>query len=1033
MRTKFKWIFALLIALTMQFSFAQEKTVTGVVSDQSGPIPGANVVIKGTKNGVQTDFNGAYSIKAKAGDVLVASFVGMEESSAKVGASNTLNFKLQQGNTLEEVVVVGYGTQKKSEVTSSISKISGSSIQGLVTPSFESQLAGRATGVQVTTSTGIVGAAPRVRIRGISSINSGTQPLYVVDGMPIYSGDMGGLASANGLGDINPNDIESFEVLKDGAATAIYGSRAANGVILITTKKGKKGDMIVNYNSVIGFAAPVDTFDLLKTKDFITISNEKRTNISATNSLWAAGTEFDTDWQKAVLNSNALQVDHNLSFSGANEKTKYFMSLGVADQDGIAKSNSMIRYNMRSNLEHKINNWLTFGGSISLTQTEYEGLNTGRSSLSGNMFNAIRQLPNTPIYDASNPTGYNINLTNGFMGAWQNLTNVGDNITNIVYVLDHNKFESKIRRTMINTFLSADLFKGMNYRFQASVDNGNTGGFRYNNPIHGDGRGTGNLLKDNTDLVRWNVQHVLNYNKTFFDSHNVAITAVAEYQKERNEYFYGYGSNLINEFYNQFLVTNSYSVQESGGGVTEEGFMSYLGRLSYNYKQKYFLQGSIRRDGLSRFDAKNRWENFIGYSAGWNISKESFFDGAKKYVNDLKIRASYAEVGNNLVGNSPYPFRGLTIASSYGALNGLGFSQFGNDALTWETSKKTDIGVDIGIMNKVKLTFDYFKNDSDGLVMESRLPWSLGVPNSNIIKNIGNLENSGYEFGIEYNVIEKDNFQWDIRANLTLQDNKVTNIPGGADLIGGSSTDTNISPNIIIRQGESLNSLYGFEYWGVNPSNGFPVYVKANGTLVQGNPSSQSYTVFDPSNPSAVGAASSLVQADKRLLGNTLPKYFGGVSSSLKYKNFDLNFLFRFSGGNKIFNSTRRELMNQNFNNNSTEILGRWQSAANPGDGWTPILWAGSNTFLNQSSNATTRFVEDGDFISLDNLTLGYNLPKTLLSQIKVDNIRFFIQGQNLLMITKYKGLDPEMETSGVDLNGTPRARVFSMGVNVKL
>ena len=275
-----------------------------------------------------------------------------------------------------------------------------------------------------------------MRIRGIASINSGTQPLYVVDGMPIYSGDIGGYASTNALGDINPNDIESIEVLKDGAASAIYGSRAANGVILITTKKGKKGTMVVNYNNVTGFASPFKTFDLLQTPDFIKISNEKRTNISSTNSLWARGTDYNTDWQKAVLNSSALQIDHNLSFSGGNDETKYFFSLGYTEQDGIAKSNSMIRYNLRSNIEHKINNWLTFGGSIALTQTEYDGLNTGRNSLSGNIFNAIRQLPNTPIYDANNPTGYNINLSNGFMGAWDNLTNVGDNISNIVYSLE---------------------------------------------------------------------------------------------------------------------------------------------------------------------------------------------------------------------------------------------------------------------------------------------------------------------------------------------------------------------------------------------------------------------------------------------------------------------------------------------------------------------------------------------------------------------------------------------------------------------
>jgi len=794
--------------------------------------------------------------------------------------------------------------------------------------------------------------------------------------------------------------------------------------------------MVVNYNSVVGFASPFKTFDLLKTRDFIRISNEKVTN-NPIAPVWAVGTDYDTDWQKAVLNNNAMQIDHNLSFSGANDKTKYFMSLGYAEQDGIAKSNSMIRYSMRSNLEHKINKWLSFGGSIGLTQTEYDGLNTGRNSLSGNMFNAIRQAPNTPIYDAANPTGYNINLSNGFMGRWDNPTNIGDNITNIVYVLDNNKLQSKIKRTLISSFLSADIVDGLNYRFQASLDNGNTGGFLYWNPIHGDGRGSvGRLQNNTTDLTRWNLQHILNYNKTFFNDHNVAATAAVEYQKEKNRGFTGVGTGLVNEFYNQNLVTGSYSTQESSGYVFEEGIMSYIGRLNYNYKQKYFLQGSVRRDGLSKLAADRRWNSFVGYSAGWNVAKESFFEGATKYINEFKIRASYSEVGNTDIGS--YPYLSLAGPQPYGSTNGIGLTQVGNSILSWEVAEKLDLGLDLGLFNnKVKATFDYFKNDNKSLVLSERQPASLGIPGSvpggAISKNIGNLQNTGYEFGVQYNVIETTNLNWTVNANLTLQENKITSVPDGNDINGGSYTDASIAPNLIIRQGESINSLFGWEYWGVNPSNGFPVYYKADGSLVQGNPATGAYRTFDPANPGAAGTAASLLQSDKKILGNTLPKYFGGFSSSLRYKDFDLNFLFRFSGGNKIFNATRRELMNLNFNNNSTEILGRWQSAANPGDGWTPILWAGGNNFVNQANNASTRFVEDGDFISLDNLTLGYSLPKTLLSQIKVDNIRFFVQGQNLFMITKYKGLDPEMETAGVDLNGTPRARVFSMGVNVKL
>ena len=1033
MRSKFKWIFTLLLALSMQFAFAQEKTVSGVVSDATGSLPGANVSVKGSARGVQTDLEGRYAIRANQGDVLLISFTGMESTSAKVGASNTINIKMQSSSSeLEEVVVVGYGVQKKKEVTGSVSQIKGESLKGLVSPSFESLLAGRSSGVQVTSSTGIVGQAPVVRIRGVASISSGTQPLYVVDGMPIYSGDVGGYANANGLGDINPNDIETYDVLKDGAATAIYGSRAANGVILITTKKGKKGNAKVSYSNVVGFASPIKTFDLLNTSQFLTIANEKRTN--GAQPIWAVGNTFDTDWQDAVLRKNALQVDHSLSVSGGTDKTKYYMSLGYNTQEGIARSNEMTRYSFRTNIEHKVNNWFSFGGNIALTKTDYEGLNTGRNSISGNIFNALRQLPNTPIYDSVNPTGYNINLVTGNIGQWDNLQPVGQNLSNIVYALDNNIQTSNIQRTMLNVFASADITKDLNYRLQASSDNAITGGFLYWNPIHGDGRGSnGRLQNDNLNALRWNLQNILTYNKTFLDAHNVSATAVAEYQSERNQYFEGVGTDLADSFYNQNLVTGAYSVQSANGSIGENSIVSYVGRLSYNFKQRYFLQGSIRRDGISKLSPETRWNNFTGYSAGWNIANEDFMSGIKENVSELKLRASYSEVGNTDIGN--FPYLGLTSASQYGSANGIAFTQMGNDALQWETSKKTDFGVDLGILDsKVRLNFDYFKNEIEGMILNVPVATSLGVPNNRIAKNIGSMKNTGYEFGIEASIFNMGDFKWNVNANLTLQKSIVTSLPSNnADIIGGSSTDININPNIIIRTNESPNSLYGYQYWGVNSANGNPVYVKADGSLVQGNITTQSYVAFDPANPTNVATASSLVGSDRKILGNTLPTYFGGFTSTMIYKNLDFGFLIRFSGGNQVFNSTRRDNLNQDLNNNSTEILGRWQSASNPGDGITPKLWAGRGNFINLASAASTRFVEDGDFVSLDNVSFGYSLPKSLLEKIKLDKFRFFIQAQNLLIITDYKGINPEMETFGVDLNGTPRAKVFSMGINVNL
>ncbi|MBK8627173.1 MAG: TonB-dependent receptor [Saprospiraceae bacterium] len=1011
-------------------SFGQ-RMVSGTVTDDSGAaLIGANVVAKEANGiGTITDIDGSYKLQLPDNvATLIFSYAGYDNKEMAIGTSSVINVSLSEGKLLEEIVVVGYGTQRKSDATSAISSVSGQDIAGLVTPSFAGQLAGRASGVQITTNSGIIGQAPRIRIRGIASVNSGTDPLIVVDGMPIYSGDLGGYADASGLGDINPADIESYEVLKDGAATAIYGSRGANGVILITTKKGKKGSVKVTLNSVFGVANPVKTFDLLKTSDFITIANEKRTNRGQTP--WAVGTTYDTDWQAAVLNENAFQTDHTLGISGGTDATTYYFSLGYGAQDGVAKANNMNRFNFKTNLEHKVFKWLTTGGGIAYAQTKYNGLNTGRNSLSGNIFNAIRQLPNTPIYNENHPTGYNLTTNNTVVGQWDNTDPVGDNISNIGYVIDNNIYESTIKRVTANAYLSADIYKGLTYKLIGSIDNPLTSGFLYWSPVHGDGAGSNGRLQNSiSDFLRWNLQHVLNYNTVLGQKHSIGVTGVAEYQKDRNESYFSIGTDLLNEFYNQVTVTNSYSTQQSGGGATEVGIISYLGRLNYNYDQKYFGQFSYRRDGLSKLSPANRWNDFIGYSLGWNVTNESFMESAKDIFSQIKLRYSFAAVGNTEVGN--YPYLGLSVASPYGTLNGIAFGQFGNDALTWETSNKSDFGLDLGLFNdRLRMKFDYFVNDIDNLVFSVPVAHSLGVPNNRITKNIGKSLNKGFEMEASYDVLNKGDFSWTVGANLTLMSNKIVALPNrGADIIGGSSTDININPNIIIREGESMNSLFGYEYWGVNPANGNPVYVKGDGSLVQGNIPTGTYLGFDPNNPSELGAASSLSAAtDRKILGNTLPTYFGGFTSKFGYKQFDLNFLVRFSGGNKIFNATRRDLMNLNLNNNSTEILGRWQSVENPGDGVTPRLWASSNPFVNLTAAASTRFVEDGDFVSLDNISLGYTLGSSLTKKIGVSSVRAFAQAQNVLMITKYKGLNPEMETLGVDLNGTPISRIVSFG-----
>ena len=1018
MRSKFKWIFSLLMALSMQFAFAQERTITGTVSDGAGPVPGVNVQVKGTKVGVQTGFDGKYSIKAKTGDVLVYSFVGMKEATANVSTSSNVNVRMdQEGNTLQEVVVVGYGTQKRKDVTGSISSIKGSAISNLATPSFESQLAGRAAGVQVTTNSGVLGQAPVIRIRGVGSISSGTFPLVVVDGVPIFTGDVGGYANTNALGDINPADIESTEVLKDGSATAIYGSRAANGVILITTKKGKGGRFTANYNTYIGVLQPVKFLDLLKTPDFITISNEKRSNRGV--SAWASGTQFDTDWQKAVLRSNALQVDHNLSLSGSTDKTSYYFSMGYNNQEGVALANEQTRYNLRANVDQKIRPWLTIGTNIAVSRTTNTGLNVGTGALSGLMFNAQRQLPNTPVFDATNPTGYNISGPS--VGQGENFSIIANNIPNIRYVLDNNVLRSKIDRTLASLYANIKFSNSINFKTQASIDAIGTEGFQYLNPINGDGVGLAGVIRnDFSNLTRWNVQNVLSYNKTFGESHNVSATGIYEAQQQRVSNFFAGGNGLSSTFFNENVISGSYTTPISGGSLSENGIISYAARLNYNYKEKYFVQGSIRTDGISSLPTANKWGTFPGVSAGWTVSKENFMSSIENIVSEFKLRASYAEVGNVNIGN--YPFLGLYNNAKYADFNGIAYSQAGNDQLRWETSLKTDYGVDLSLFsNRLRLTYDYFINNQNGLILAVPQPLSLGVPGNSISQNIGALKNTGHELSVDFDAFRGDKFTWNINANVSLVKSEVVTLVNGQDILTGDN---------LLREGESPNSIFGFKYFGVNPANGNPVYYKSDGSLVQGNIDTGLYRVFNPANPADVSVASTLSAADKSILGNVLPTYFGAVINTMKYKNLDFTFMFRFSGGNKIFNATRREGLGQNFNNNTTEILGRWQSAANPGDGWTPRLRDDRETFIN-INQASTRFLENGDFVKLDNITLGYSFGKKFTETLKIDKFRFYVQGQNLLVITKYKGLDPEMEIGGVDLNGTPRTTIFTMGLNV--
>ena len=1054
MNKKLLTSFVLLLLLVFRVS-AQDRMISGKVtsSEDGSSLPGVSVSVKGTSKGTTTNADGSYKINVSGSPTLVFTFVGYTKSEVSAGARSEINVSLiSDVANLEEVVVIGYGVQKKSKLTSSISSVAGKDISNLTTASFDQQLAGRASGVQVTVGSGIIGQAPRIRIRGTNSITSGGSPLIVIDGVPALDGNQAGAnVPSNPLADINPNDIESFDILKDGAATAIYGSRASNGVILVTTKKGKKGQPLkVNFDVQYGVTNPINRLSLLNATQFVEIANEKIKNNSATaqDQAFLDANNTNTDWQNVILRQGIAQ-NYNMSFSGGVEKTNYYFSLGYNNQQGAVVSNGQKRYTFTSNLDHNFNKYVSVGTKLQITRTENTGLNSGTNALSGNLTGAARLFPNVPIYDATHPTGYNISPDGAVLGQGANKRGIDNNYTNIQFVLDNNKFSNQIGRALSTTYLQITPFEGLTLKSMIGLDYTDLRAFSSQDPRHGDARGAnGNVAQTSRNVTRWNWQNTLNYLKDF-GKNSFNLTAGVEYQKQVTSTFTANAANFSDRFFQQEnIISGSFSVPTVFGFGVNNGFDSYFGRIQYDYDNKYFLTFSGRNDGLSSLPAESRRGNFFGGSVAYRVSNEEFYKNSNiaKTINDIKLRASYAQVGNVDIGS--FPYLGLFGAAQYASQNGVGFTQAGNSALKWEASTQSNYGIDLGFLdNRIIFSAEYYNNNVSDLILGAPTAPSLGVPNNSISKNVGSLYNRGVEFNLSVEAIKKANFSWDMNFNFSTNNNKVTALNKGID---GKDQPIFAGPYHIIRVGESVASFYGYESAGVNPSNGFPLFMKGNGRIVQRNVNTGGYTFFDPANPGTPGSstgasllsndvADEVNPGDRKVLGNSNPTYFGGFTNTFKYKGLDLEIFTRFSGGNKIYNVTRQEtLLNQDFNNNGTEILNRWKTEGQVTD--VPKIVLGSNNITNFAGQAISRFIEDGDFIRIQNIIVGYTLPKDVLKKanIGITNVRLYGQVQNAFTFTKYKGLDPELnsngdvnQTFGLDFNTNPQFRVVTFGVNV--
>ncbi len=1073
----------LILVLSAVFVFivsatAQNRTITGKVTDEKGtPIEGVSVLSADGKQGTQTDKDGNYSLSVPVTvKTLIFSNVNYETGSKTLRNQLIINVSLVNKNSkLEEVVVVGYGTQRKKDVTAAVGTISGNSIKNIPAQSFDQLLAGKTAGVSVVIPNGVLNNPPVIRIRGVNSISGSSFPLVIIDGVPAFTGDVSSTQPANNpLSGINPSDIEDIVILKDAAAAAIYGSRAANGVMLVTTKKGKLGKAKIVYDGWVGWTDAFNVFDVLKAQDYVNLKNEavKNANYQIPASGLVPGLGLvspapgqpiffmdningqpvDTRWTDYIY-QKGIQHSHNISVSGANEGTRYFFSANFTKQNGILQTNTFDRKQIRLNLDQKVNNWLKIGGNFNFSRGTSLAPNSG--SLPGSPFNtsgaarlAFVTAPNiSPLLaDGSynyigNPnvvyTGQNNQvLRNNFnqIGRGKNFDRSG--FTNPLLVRDLNSFSSVSDQILSDINAEVKLVKGLVYRVQYSINYLTTEDKSFQNALHGDGIQTSGVTDDgrafNTLAKRniVNIQNTLTYDKSIKDNHNFNVLLGSEQNSSKTDRWGASRSGLTENFYNEFQGGFSINDNPVNNLITENYLLSFFGRLNYNYKNRYYVSGNLRRDGYSAFGEGKKWGDFGGVSFGWNLSEEGFYKGnITNILNKFKLRGSYGTVGNiSAVSN----FASLSFFNSglYG--NGyptLFFSQAGNANLTWESSNKMDIGFDFGLFNdRITGDFSYYKTDLSDLIIPVPTPPSMGIPGNSIEANAADMYNKGIEVNLNFAIIKKQDLNWNIYFNLSTLKNEVTKLAPGVTQITGTTQLENTNRTQV---GYSIGQFYAVKTIGVDPATGRRIYVNAAGQNVYFDFSAVNrYTFADGSVAPAID-----ITKDGYLAGNALPKVYGGFGTSVNYKGFDLAVDAIYSFGNKVYFGSRAGLLDQRFWNNTVEVLNRWQK---PGDITNIPKLVYNDNISNGSAFPIDANIFCGDFVKFRNITLGYTFSKQAVDFIKFSGLRFYTQISNPFTITKYPGSDPEISvngnaalTPGVDRNTIGQSRTITVGLNV--
>lgn len=1048
--------YLLLLMLLTTAGFAQNRLVKGVVTgkDDGQPLPGTNVVVAGTTTGAQTDANGRFSIQVPAGaNKLIVTAIGYARQEVTIDKKDLLTISLlADTRQLSEVVVVGYGTQAKEEFTGSAVRVKGDVLKELPVQSFDQGLAGRATGVSIGQPNGVLNNPPVIRIRGINSISLSSYPLIVVDGIPINSGNVSASTAVpnNPLGDINPADIESVDVLKDAASTSIYGSRAAAGVLLITTKRGKAGKPRITYDGWAGVSEVTRLPELLNAEQFIAIKNEavlnakilggNENNDKVASALFFPntnpdGSPVDTRWYDYIYRTGTSH-NHNLSVSGGNDFTTYYFSANYSNQQGFIKANDFSRKSVRFNIDQVVTPWLKLKASVSyntsFNQSPYAGsLPNSNFFLVGAARLAIALPPNVPAF---NPDGsYNINP------ASPNTIGVGNNqfisnFGNPVALIDLNRYTSENDRIIGSFAATANLLKNLTFVSSYAIDRLRTDNVSFDSPIQGNGFSTRGSVANVTALRdNWNWTNTLNYSRTFGTKHNASLLVGYDVQKFNNSSWGATRTQTSDPFFQDYQG-NWGAITASNNDLDERAYLSFFSRLTYDLSKKYFLTLNFRRDGNSALGAGKKFGNFGGVSGGWALSDEPFYKNSRlaATLSNVRLRASWGRVGNGNLNNA-FSSLELFSGSLYGNAATWALWQAGNPNLGWETSEQTNIGADLGFLNdRIQAEITYFNNNVNGLILSAPQAVSKGIPNNSILSNVGSMYNRGLEIGINANVLRSNDFSWNTTLNFTSLQNRVTALAdGNTDIIG--TTHVSYETTNITRVGHSVGSLYGAKTDGVNPANGQRIFINGKGEQVQYSqvvlPGQSQWTYLDGR------PAPAITGADYYLIGNALPTWYGGFINSFKYKNFDATVNFTYSGGNLVMNGTRATLLDQRAYNNSTEILKRWQKPGDITD--IPRLVYNDQTSSGSSFPVSTN-AEKADFLRLQNAAIGYRLPATLFGRSGISSVRVYAQGANLFLLTKYTGTDPESSvngnsntTPGVEKNSVGQARTLTLGISV--